>query len=112
MLSGDGEEDDDADISDSALAKKLDKLLKINIKQEEIKLEDEIDLKLYRLEQLLKKRPLLLNSCLLRQNKYNVQEWLNRIKLVYVIASYILNRRLMNGWSLRLSMKLSKPLIP
>lgn len=39
-------------------------------------------MKLDRLDGLLKRRPLLLNSCLLRQNKYNVQEWLTRIELV------------------------------
>lgn len=39
-------------------------------------------LKLDRLEELLERRSLLLNSCLLRQNKYNVAEWLKRIDLV------------------------------
>jgi pre-mRNA-splicing factor SYF1 len=33
------------------------------------------------LEQLLERRPLLLNSCALRQNKYNVNEWLTRVRL-------------------------------
>ncbi len=50
MLSEEDEDDEDDDLNDIELARKLDKLLKINEKQEEIKKEDEIDLKLYRLE--------------------------------------------------------------
>jgi len=44
--------------------------------------EDEIEYKLYRLEKLVERRPLLLNDCLLRQNPNNVNEWLKRVKLV------------------------------
>ena len=42
---------------------------------------DEIQLRLARLEYLMDKRPLLLNSVVLRQNPHNVHEWLKRIKL-------------------------------
>lgn len=41
----------------------------------------DIDLGLLRLERLTIRRPLLLNSVLLRQNPHNAAEWLNRVKL-------------------------------
>ncbi|GCB79592.1 hypothetical protein scyTo_0020228 [Scyliorhinus torazame] len=45
--------------------------------------EDDIDLelRLARFEQLINRRPLLLNSVLLRQNPHNVHEWHKRVKL-------------------------------
>jgi len=43
--------------------------------------EDKLDLKLYRLENLIQRRPFLLSNVVLRQNPNNVYEWLNRIKL-------------------------------
>jgi pre-mRNA-splicing factor SYF1 len=43
--------------------------------------EDELDLRMMRLERLVSSRPLLVNSVLLRQNPHNVTEWLNRVKL-------------------------------
>jgi hypothetical protein len=44
---------------------------------------DDIDLELLlaRFEHLIERRPLLLNSVLLRQNPHNVQEWHNRVLL-------------------------------
>ena len=44
--------------------------------------EDEIDLRLVRLEYLMERRPLLVNSVALRQNPHNVEEWLKRVDLV------------------------------
>jgi len=44
--------------------------------------EDEIDLRLARLEYLMERRSLLVNSVALRQNSHNVEEWLKRIELV------------------------------
>ncbi|KAK4337020.1 hypothetical protein RND71_044200 [Anisodus tanguticus] len=44
--------------------------------------EDEIDLRLLRLENLMERRPLLVNSVSLRQNPHNVEEWLKRVDLV------------------------------
>lgn len=46
-------------------------------------LSDDIDLelRLARFEQLIARRPLLLNSVLLRQNPHNVHEWHKRVKL-------------------------------
>lgn len=41
----------------------------------------DIDLRLMRLENLMKRQPLLLSSVLLRQNPHNVKEWKNRIQL-------------------------------
>lgn len=46
-------------------------------------LSDDVDLelRLARFEQLIARRPLLLNSVLLRQNPHNVHEWHKRVKL-------------------------------
>lgn len=43
--------------------------------------ETEIDLRMFRLEQLMRRQPLLLSSVLLRQNPHNVKEWQKRINL-------------------------------
>lgn len=45
--------------------------------------EKELDVELFmsRFEHLMDRRPLLLNSVLLRQNPHNVHEWLNRVQL-------------------------------
>lgn len=44
-------------------------------------LETEVDLRMFRLEQLMKRQPLLLSSVLLRQNPHNVKEWQKRVGL-------------------------------
>ena len=41
----------------------------------------DLELKLERYEDLMDRRPLLLNSVLLRQNPHNVHEWHKRVKL-------------------------------
>lgn len=41
-----------------------------------------IEMRLARLENLMERRPLLLNSVLLRQNPHNVNEWLKRVDLL------------------------------
>lgn len=41
----------------------------------------DMELRLARFEQLIARRPLLLNSVLLRQNPHNVHEWHKRVKL-------------------------------
>ncbi|OQR77145.1 pre-mRNA-splicing factor SYF1-like [Tropilaelaps mercedesae] len=56
------------------------KLLSNNIDTERIELE--LDLKMARYEYLMDRRPLLLNSVMLRQNPHNVGEWLKRVKLL------------------------------
>lgn len=43
--------------------------------------EVELELRLARFEQLMARRPLLLNSVLLRQNPHNVHEWHKRVQL-------------------------------
>ena len=47
--------------------------------------ESEIEYRILRLEKLLERRPILLSNCILRQNRNNVGEWLNRIKIVSVL---------------------------
>ncbi|CAF4120962.1 unnamed protein product [Rotaria socialis] len=56
---------------------------KPNDDDEEITEDDdlELELRLARLEYLMDRRPLMLNSVLLRQNPHNVNEWLKRVKL-------------------------------
>lgn len=80
------------DSSDKVLTSRNEKDLRLtlnkilNIEEEAepcILTEDyELDYRIDRLEQLLDKRPLFLNDCLLRQNKHNVKEWLKRLSLV------------------------------
>lgn len=41
----------------------------------------DLELRLERFEELMNRRPLLLNSVLLRQNPHNVHEWLKRVQL-------------------------------
>jgi pre-mRNA-splicing factor SYF1 len=41
-----------------------------------------IEMRLARLENMMERRPLLLNSVLLRQNPHNVNEWLKRVELL------------------------------
>ena len=43
--------------------------------------EMDLQLRLRRFEKLIERRPLLLNSVLLRQNPHNVNEWLKRVGL-------------------------------
>lgn len=45
------------------------------------KIELELELLMTRFEHLMNRRPLLLNSVLLRQNPHNVYEWLNRVQI-------------------------------
>lgn len=41
----------------------------------------ELELVMTRFEHLMERRPLLLNSVLLRQNPHSVHEWLNRVQI-------------------------------
>lgn len=67
MLEEVNEDEEDDDINDDILSHKLDKLLKIpSLNNEDVQIEDELLLKLDRLDELLERRPILLNSCLLR----------------------------------------------
>lgn len=49
--------------------------------EEEDELDLELEMRLARMEDLMDRRPLLLNSVLLRQNPHNVAEWLTRVEL-------------------------------
>ena len=42
---------------------------------------DNEDLRFFRLENLIQRRPFLLSNVILRQNPHNVYEWLNRVQL-------------------------------
>lgn len=58
----------------------------INSKMESLDLSEdddiELELRLARYEDLIERRPLLLNSVALRQNPHNVEEWHKRVKLL------------------------------
>jgi pre-mRNA-splicing factor SYF1 len=43
--------------------------------------EDEVELRMARLDDLVQRRPFLLNSALLRQNPHSVAEWMRRVRL-------------------------------
>uniref|UniRef100_A0A8C7YE82 Pre-mRNA-splicing factor SYF1 n=1 Tax=Oryzias sinensis TaxID=183150 RepID=A0A8C7YE82_9TELE len=51
----------------------------------------DLELRLARFEQLIARRPLLLNSVLLRQNPHNVHEWHKRVKLYEGTPRQIIN---------------------
>nr|XP_039253689.1 pre-mRNA-splicing factor SYF1-like [Styela clava] len=61
--------------------------------EEEQNEEDDIDieLRLARFEHLITRRPLLLNSVLLRQNPHNVNEWLKRVELYEDNLAQVIN---------------------
>lgn len=65
-----------------AYAQSEEKITQQLIESDEQVDEDEIDLRLARLENLMERRPLLVNSVALRQNPHNVEEWLKRIELL------------------------------
>ena len=51
----------------------------------------ELDLFMARFEDLMQRRPLLLNSVLLRQNPHNVVEWLKRVELLEGKPNEVIN---------------------
>ena len=51
------------------------------VAEDEDELDLELEMRLARMEHLMDRRPLLLNSVLLRQNPHNVAEWLKRVEL-------------------------------
>ena len=46
----------------------------------------DVDLRLFRLEHLMTRRPFMLNSVMLRQNPHNCNEWAARVKYVRACA--------------------------
>nr|CAB3267779.1 pre-mRNA-splicing factor SYF1 [Phallusia mammillata] len=69
-----------AQFEESVITSKMEQMTDENADHSE---EDDIDieLRLARFEYLMDRRPLLLNSVLLRQNPHNVHEWLKRVEL-------------------------------
>jgi pre-mRNA-splicing factor SYF1 len=67
-----------AQFEELALAKRMEDAGEANLSKEE---EITLDLYMARFEDLIERRPLLLNSVLLRQNPHNVAEWQQRVEL-------------------------------
>ena len=67
-----------------AYAQSEEQLIKAKMEMTSLTEEDDIDLelRLARYEDLIERRPLLLNSVALRQNPHNVEEWHKRVKLL------------------------------
>ena len=67
-----------------AYAQSEEQLIKAMMDSTSLTEEDdiELELRLARYEDLIERRPLLLNSVALRQNPHNVDEWLKRVKLL------------------------------
>ncbi|KAG8441223.1 hypothetical protein GDO86_006826 [Hymenochirus boettgeri] len=67
-----------AQFEESVIAAKMETVSELG-KEEEDDLD--LELRLARFEQLIERRPLLLNAVLLRQNPHNVHEWHKRVQL-------------------------------
>ncbi|KAK1153693.1 pre-mRNA-splicing factor SYF1 [Acipenser oxyrinchus oxyrinchus] len=67
-----------AQFEESMIAAKMETTSELGQNQDE---DIDLELRLARFEQLINRRPLLLNSVLLRQNPHNVHEWHKRVKL-------------------------------
>merc|ERR1719450_1021283 len=69
-----------AQFEELALSKKMEEASELESPQPEDEIE--IELRMGRFEHLMDRRPLLLNSVLLRQNPHNVAEWQKRVDLL------------------------------
>nr|XP_033771915.1 pre-mRNA-splicing factor SYF1 isoform X2 [Geotrypetes seraphini] len=67
-----------AQFEESMIAAKMETTSELGKEEED---DVDLELRLARFEQLINRRPLLLNSVLLRQNPHNVHEWHKRVKL-------------------------------
>ncbi|XP_015680994.1 pre-mRNA-splicing factor SYF1 [Protobothrops mucrosquamatus] len=67
-----------AQFEESMIAAKMETTSEMGREEED---DVDLELRLARFEQLIARRPLLLNSVLLRQNPHNVHEWHKRVKL-------------------------------
>merc|ERR1719412_393743 len=79
-----------AQFEELSLSKKMEEMQE----SEETPSEEEelvVDLFMARFEDLMERRPLLLNSVLLRQNPHNVVEWLKRVELLEGKPNEIIN---------------------
>lgn len=61
-----------------------ERLIQLKMNQDNLSEDDELelDLRMVRYEDIIERRPLLLNSVALRQNCHNVDEWQKRVKLL------------------------------
>lgn len=61
-----------------------ERLIQYQMNQDDLSVDDELqlDLRMIRYEDIIERRPLLLNSVALRQNPHNVDEWLKRVQLL------------------------------
>lgn len=61
-----------------------ERLIQLKMNQENLTEDDELelDLRMVRYEDIIERRPLLLNSVALRQNCHNIDEWHKRVKLL------------------------------
>ncbi|KAK2704962.1 pre-mRNA-splicing factor syf1 homolog isoform X2 [Artemia franciscana] len=80
-----------AQFEELSLSKRMEELSSKQTATEED--EADLDLRMARLADLMERRPLLLNSVLLRQNPHNVAEWHKRVKLlegkpIEIISTY------------------------
>jgi len=69
-----------AQFEELALSKKMEELQNNDFPSKDDELE--VELSMARFEHLMERRPLLLNSVLLRQNPHNVAEWQKRVTLL------------------------------
>ncbi|XP_064355470.1 pre-mRNA-splicing factor SYF1 [Dromaius novaehollandiae] len=67
-----------AQFEESVIAAKMETVSELGKEEDD---DVELELRLARFEQLMARRPLLLNSVLLRQNPHNVHEWHKRVQL-------------------------------
>ncbi|KAM9258070.1 LOW QUALITY PROTEIN: pre-mRNA-splicing factor SYF1 [Morus bassanus] len=77
-----------AQFEESVIAAKMETVAELGREEDE---EVELELRLARFEQLMARRPLLLNSVLLRQNPHNVHEWHKRVQLYQGRPEQIIN---------------------
>jgi pre-mRNA-splicing factor SYF1 len=78
-----------AQFEELALSKKMEDIQAMEMPSEDDELE--VELFMARFEDLMERRPLMLNSVLLRQNPHNVSEWHKRISLLVGKPHEIIN---------------------
>ncbi|CAN6858492.1 unnamed protein product [Brassica oleracea] len=87
MMSSSDEEEDEAEEEDEEEDVRLNFSLSVKELQRKIlngfwlNDDNDVDLRLARLEELMNRRPALANSVLLRQNPHNVEQWHRRVKI-------------------------------
>ncbi|XP_053320367.1 pre-mRNA-splicing factor SYF1 [Spea bombifrons] len=77
-----------AQFEESIIAAKMETVSELGREEED---DLDLELRLARFEQLIERRPLLLNGVLLRQNPHNVHEWHKRVQLFQAKPHEIIN---------------------